>query len=226
MKTLVVYYTRTGNSKFAAETIAAELGADIEEVIDLKKRQGRLAFLPAGRDAMRGKETEIAQTSRNPTDYDLMIIVQPVWAGSPTPAIRTYVNRNDLSGKKVALFFSDSNSGKAIEKTKALMPNSTFIGELALPAKAFENKEEAQQKIAEAKNALNPSEMEKAQTLAEQQKTIAEAQKATLEAKLPTFDVKAPEGTITADKSINIECHILAYQAITQIVSNISDKIK
>nr|WP_054858740.1 hypothetical protein [Methanobacterium formicicum] len=29
---------------------------------------------------------------------------------------------------------------------------------------------EAQQKIAEAKNALNPSEMEKAQTLAEQQK--------------------------------------------------------
>ena len=149
IKTLVVYYTRTGNAKFAAETIAAELGADIEEVIDLKKRQGRLAFLPAGRDAMRGKETEIAQTNRNPTDYDLIIIGQPVWAGSPTPAIRTYVNRNDLSGKKVALFFSDSNLGKAVEKTKALMPNSTFVGELALPAKAFENKEEAKKKIAE-----------------------------------------------------------------------------
>jgi flavodoxin len=61
MKTLVIYYTRSGNAKFMAETIAAELGADIEEVIDLKNRQGRLAFLPAGRDAMRGKETEIAQ---------------------------------------------------------------------------------------------------------------------------------------------------------------------
>ena len=109
MKTLVIYYTRTGNAKFMAETIAGELGADIEEVIDLKNRQGKLAFLPAGRDAMRGKETEIAQTKRTPTDYDLIIMGQPIWAGSPTPAIRTYLNKNDLSGKKVALFFSDTN---------------------------------------------------------------------------------------------------------------------
>ena len=154
MKTIVVFYTRTGNSKFAAETIAAELGSDIEEVVDLKNRQGRLAFLPAGRDAMQGKETEIAQTKRTPNDYDLIIIAQPVWAGSPTPAIRTYLNKNDLSGKKVALFFSDVGLGKAVEKTKALMPNSTFVGELALQAKDFENKEETKKKIAEWCNTL------------------------------------------------------------------------
>jgi len=81
MRTLVVYYTRTGNTKFAAETIAAEIGADIEEVVDLKNRQGKLAFISSGRDAMQGKETEIAQTKRTPTDYDLIIIGQPVWAG-------------------------------------------------------------------------------------------------------------------------------------------------
>lgn len=153
MKILVIYYTRTGNARFMAETIAAELGADIEEVVDLKNRQGRLAFLPAGRDAMRGKETEIAQTKRTPANYDLIVIGQPVWAGSPTPAIRTYVKKNDLSGKKVALFFSDS-SNQAVEKTKGLMPNSIFVEELALPAKAFENKEEAKKKIAEWCNKL------------------------------------------------------------------------
>ena len=60
---------------------------------------------------------------------------------------------NDLSGKKVALFFSDSNLGQAVEKTKALMPNSTFVGELALP-KALENKEETKKKIAEWCNTL------------------------------------------------------------------------
>jgi flavodoxin len=148
MKTLVVYYTRTGNSKFAAETVAAEVGADVEEVVDLKNRKGRLAFLSAGRDAMQGKLTEIAETKRNPFDYDLVVIVQPVWAGSPTPAIRTYLKKNDLSGKKVALFFTDA-SDKAVEKTKAIMPNSTFVGELALPAKEFENREETQKKIGE-----------------------------------------------------------------------------
>jgi hypothetical protein len=97
---------------------------------------------------MQGKLTEIAETRRNPLDYDLIVIAQPVWAGSPTPAIRTYLKKNDLSGKKLALFFSDS-SHKAIEKTKAILPNSTFVGELALPAKEFENRKEAQKKIAE-----------------------------------------------------------------------------
>jgi flavodoxin len=154
MKTLVIYYTRTGNAKFVAETIAAELGADIEEVIDLKNRQGKLAFISAGRDAMRGKETEIAQTKKTVTDYDLIIIGQPIWAGNPTPAIRTYLKKNDLSGRKVALFFSDSNLGQAVEKTKALMPNSTFVGELALSAKAFDNREEAKKKISEWCNTL------------------------------------------------------------------------
>ena len=88
------------------------------------------------------------------TDYDLIVIAQPVWAGSPTPAIRTYLNKNDLSEKKVALFFSDSNLGQAIEKTKALIPNSTFVAELAMPAKALENKEEAKEKIIEWCNTL------------------------------------------------------------------------
>ena len=154
MKNLVVYYTRTGNTKFAAETIAAEIGADIEEVIDLKKRQGRLAFLPAGRDAMQGKETEIAPTNRNPADYDLIVIATPVWAGSPTPAIRTYLNKNDLSWKKVALSFSNVDLRKAVEKTKALIPNSTFVGDLALPAKGFEDRDETKKKIVEWCNTL------------------------------------------------------------------------
>jgi flavodoxin len=154
MKTLVVYYTLTGNSKFAAETIAAELGADIEEVVDLKSRQGRLAFMPNIRNARHGKETEIAPTKKSPTDYDLIIIAQPIWARYPTPAIRTYLNKTDLSGKKVGLFFSDSSLGQAVEKTKALMPNSTFVGELALQAKVFQNKEETNKNIAEWCNTL------------------------------------------------------------------------
>ena len=149
MKTLVIYYTRTGNTKFAAETIAAELGADIEEVIDLKKRQGITGWLSAGKDATGGKKTEIAETKRDPASYDLIVIGQPVWGGNPTPAIRTYLSKNDLSGKKVALFFSDVGIGKAVEKTKALMPNSIFVGGSELSAKSFKKKEEIREKIVE-----------------------------------------------------------------------------
>jgi flavodoxin len=159
MKALVIYYTLSGNSKFAAETIAAELGADIEEVIDLKKRQGKLAFLSNGRDAGQGKETKIAPLKMSPTDYDLVIVGGPIWNKSPTPAIRTYLNKTNLSGKKVGLFLSDSSFGlsQALEKTKALTPNSVIVGELILSAKDFAKKEEIQKKIAEWVQTLKES---------------------------------------------------------------------
>jgi flavodoxin len=154
MKSLVVYYTRTGNTKFVAETIAAEMGSDIEEVVDLKNRQGKLGWMSAGRDGTAGKETQIAQTTRVPSDYDLVIIGTPIWAWRPSAAIRTYLGKNDFSGRKLALFFTmDSNLKQAVEKTKSLAPNAVFVGDIAV-AKALENKEETAKKIADWCNTL------------------------------------------------------------------------
>jgi flavodoxin len=149
MKTLIAYYSRTGNAKFVAETIAATIGADVEEVVDLKKRSGTLGFLSGGKDATQGKETQIGETKRSPKDYELIILGTPVWASALTPAIRTYINHNDLSGKKVALFFTcGKENQKAIGKTKALLINNECVGILSLvePLKA---KETTEQKIAE-----------------------------------------------------------------------------
>ena len=42
MKSLVVYYTRTGKTKFVAETIATQLAADVEEIVDQKSAKARL----------------------------------------------------------------------------------------------------------------------------------------------------------------------------------------
>ena len=147
MKSLVVYYSRTGNARFVAETIAAEVGADIEEVIDLKKRSGPIGFLTGGSDARRGKETEISPTTKSPAEYDLIIVGTPVWASRPSPAIITYLKKNDLSGKKVALFFT--HGGKkptAFDETKALIPNSDFIGQLSL-INPLTTKEESEKQI-------------------------------------------------------------------------------
>jgi len=149
MKTLVVYYSRTGNTKFVAEEITAELGADIEEVVDLKKRDGKMGYLSASRDATGNRQTSIAETQRNPADYDLVVIGTPVWFWSPSSAIRTYVDRHDFSGKNLALFFTlDGGPRGVVEKTKHLIPNATFMGELLL-AKPLENRDETKKKIVE-----------------------------------------------------------------------------
>jgi flavodoxin len=154
VSSLVVYYTRTGSTRFAAEAIAAELGSDIEEIIDLKNREGRLGFMGAGKAGMTGKGTEIAPTKRVLSDYDLIIIGSPIWAWGPTPAVRTYIKKNDLSGKKVAFFLTNDGSlRQAVEKTKALLSNATIVGELIL-TRALANKEETQNKITEWCNTL------------------------------------------------------------------------
>jgi len=106
LKTLVVYYSRIGNARFVAQTIAAEVGADIEEVMNQKKRSGPTGFFTGDSDAIRGKETKISPTTKGPTEYDLIIVGTPVWASRPTPAITTSLKNNDLSTKKVSLFLT------------------------------------------------------------------------------------------------------------------------
>ena len=149
MKSLVVYYTRTGNARFAAETIAAEIGADVEEIVDMKNRSGKLAYLTGGSDARRGKETEIAPTKKSPADYDLLIVGTPVWASRPSPAVTTYLKKNNLAGKKVALFFTQGGKKpSAIDQTKALIANSECVGVLTL-IEPLKSKAESEKQIVE-----------------------------------------------------------------------------
>jgi flavodoxin len=150
MKTLVVYYSRTGKTRFVAEKVASELKAEIEEVVDLKNRSGRIGFLRAGYDATRGNGTEIGETQKSPSDFDLIVVGTPVWNSRPASAISTYLKRSDFAGKIVAVFFTNEGMGeeKAVERTKALISNGNIVGELVV-SKVFENQEENESKIAD-----------------------------------------------------------------------------
>jgi flavodoxin len=107
MKTLVVYYSRTGKTRFVAEKVASELKAEIEEVVDLKNRSGRFGFLRAGYDATRGDETKIGEMQKSPSDFELIVVGTPVWNSRPVSAISTCLKRSDFTGKKVAVFFTN-----------------------------------------------------------------------------------------------------------------------
>jgi flavodoxin len=147
-KSLVIYYSRTGNTKFVAEKIASELGAEIEEIADLKSRKGWLRFIIAGYDATLGKETRISESKKLPKDFELIVVGSPVWNSRPSPATRTYLKRNDLSGKKVAVFCTSEGTGneKALARLKSLIPNGNIVGGITI-SKTLENQEETKNKI-------------------------------------------------------------------------------
>ena len=111
MKTIIIYYSTTGKTDIVAKTLSEELDADIIKIKDLKNRTGIKNRLVASLDAFREIKTKIQPIRVDLTDYDRVIFGTPTWAGNPTPAILTIVDRCDLRGKKVILFTTMDNSG-------------------------------------------------------------------------------------------------------------------
>lgn len=106
MRNLVAYYSRTGNTRKVAQNIAGMLGANIDEIIDLKDRSGIKGWILGGRDAMANKPTEI-RNSRDASIYDLVIIGTPIWVGTAAPAVKAYLLKYKF--KNVAFFCTAGN---------------------------------------------------------------------------------------------------------------------
>ena len=142
MTYLVVYYSRTGNNRTIAESIAKRLSADIDEIIDKKNRQGRLNWLLAGKDSRSGKLTKI-EFQKNPQDYDTITIGFPIWAWSPIPPLRTYLQEVDLKGKRVAFFICSQTDAyiNMFDTLAEMTPDSDHIGNFGIQEKRFKNED-------------------------------------------------------------------------------------
>lgn len=145
MKILAAFYSRTGNNKRAALEIAKQLKADIDEIADLKDRKGIKGLITAGRDAMNKTLTEI-KTAKNPSEYDLVIVGTPVWAGGITPAIRTYLSKNKF--KKVAFFRVQGGDDSENTFREMERVSKKPVAELVLKGSQM-GKEDSQKKIKE-----------------------------------------------------------------------------
>ena len=150
MKALVVYYSRTGNTKRVAEMIAGALKADLEELVDKRGREGFLGYLRSGRDAIRDKTTELKSLQHQPGDYDLIFGGTPVWASRPAPAVRAFLESQDLSGKKAALFCTMASRGEetTLSTMRSLLPQAELVGQLAV-AMRKENRSQIEERVAQ-----------------------------------------------------------------------------
>ena len=140
MKTAVIYFSWSGNTRFAAETIAKKAGADLFEI---------KAETPYSSDY--GKCCEEAKPecygktlrpikpieSLDLAKYDVVFVGTPNWWGTMAPPVRTWVTQSKdvLEGKKVCLFQTHGGGGmQRVGKEFA-----EVIGDAAkvLPPKAF-----------------------------------------------------------------------------------------
>ncbi len=115
MKILVVYYSRSGSNEKIANELQQKLGCDIEKIVDTVNRKGVLGFLKSGRAARAKKMSKIKPIEKDPSAYDVVIVVCPFWAGLMPPPIRTYISENKDKLGMVALL-SVSGAGEGNDK--------------------------------------------------------------------------------------------------------------
>lgn len=102
MKTVVVYYSRYGHSRVAAKILARQLGAPIH-TIEVKKQKG---VFQSTFSAMFGRRPKVKAMNLDPREWDLMILVAPVWVGKPATPVKTFLADTRVADKKIAVFFS------------------------------------------------------------------------------------------------------------------------
>lgn len=118
-KTLVVYYSATGNTEAVAQKIANNLGADVFEIVPAQEYSSAdLDWTDSNSRVTREYEDEslrntelVSTTVENWESYDTVIIGYPIWWGIAAWPVDTFVKENDFTGKTVIPFCTSSSSG-------------------------------------------------------------------------------------------------------------------
>ena len=155
MRTLIVYYSLEGNTAWAAEKLAAGLNASLLRLEPEKAYpdSGVKKFLWGGKSAVMGEEPPLKPYVFRGEDWDRIILGFPVWAGTVTPPIRTFVKAHggELAGKPVAAFACQSGAGgeKALKKLAALLGRESLEAELVLNDPKTRPQPENEKKLAD-----------------------------------------------------------------------------
>jgi len=118
-KTLILYYSLTGNTKAGCEALQKELGASIVEIKDLKKRSGKWGFFKTAIGSLVGKHTKIEPEKLDLRGYQNIILGSPIWTGKLSMAIRTVIDRNRFDGQKVIIYTTTNAFEKEEYKEKS-----------------------------------------------------------------------------------------------------------
>lgn len=112
MKSAVIYYSRTGKTRYVAKEIEKMTDATDMEIKDLTNRSGISAYISYAMDIFDNKITYIEPKHVDITDYDKIYIGTPVWGSNVAPAIFEIINRTDFRCKDVVTYVTFKGAGE------------------------------------------------------------------------------------------------------------------
>jgi len=130
-KILIVYLSRTNNTKAVAEFIRDEVGGelvpielerpypeDYKAIVDQVAEENESGFLPP-------LKTKIESIGK----YDTIFVGFPTWGMQLPPPMKSFLRQYDLSGKTIIPFNTNAGYGvgSGFTTVKELCPNSTVL---------------------------------------------------------------------------------------------------
>ena len=134
-KTLVVYYSASGNTERVAKDIAEAAGADLFEIVpaELYTSDDLNWTNPDSRVSREHDDESLRDVPLTTTEvpdwdsYDTVFIGYPIWWGIAAWPVDTFVKNNDFTGKTVIPFATSSSSGMG--QSGSLLADMTGTGE-------------------------------------------------------------------------------------------------
>ena len=130
-KILIVYLSRTKNTKAVAEIIQKNVGGKLvalelenpypenyKAIVDQVARENETGFLPQ-------LKTKVDSIEK----YDVVFAGFPTWGMQLPPPMKSFLKQYDLSGKTIVPFNTNAGYGigSSFEKVKQLCPNSKIL---------------------------------------------------------------------------------------------------
>ena len=138
---LVLYSSRSGNTRKVARQISTTLHCDILEVEPVTAyEEDYNAMLDRASEELaaidRGNYPAIATSVDDFDKYDLIFIGYPIWYGRMATSMQTFLHEHGskLLGKRVALFATSGSSGisTSANEARGFCPQATFTETLLL----------------------------------------------------------------------------------------------
>lgn len=129
-KTLIVYLSRTSNTKTVAEIIHAKTGGTLlplelekpypenyQAIVNQVAAENASGFLPP------------LKTTVSIEKYDVIFLGFPTWGMQLPPPMKSFLSKYDLKGKTIVPFNTNAGYGlgTTIETIRALCPNSRIL---------------------------------------------------------------------------------------------------
>lgn len=146
-KSLVVYFSWSGNTENVAKAIQEQTDSDIFEIIPATPYSDDYNSVVdlAQKEQRENARPSIADSIKNIADYDVIYIGFPNWWGDMPMILYTFFDSYDLSGKTIAPFCTSGGSGlsNTVNEMKELEPNATVTDGLHIGSSSASNPDSA-----------------------------------------------------------------------------------